>query len=121
MCYQRQVPVILEYQTAEGRSPFGEWFWRLDAQAAAKITRVIGKLEAGLRPDIVGVGSGVLEARVHFGPGYRVYFGLDGEALVLLLGGGDKQTQTEDVNNAKERWASYKVRKGKGLYYGAHP
>ena len=115
------MPAVLEYQTDEGRSPFGEWFWRLDARAAAKITRVVGKLEAGLRPDVEPVGRGVFEARIHFGPGYRVYFGLDGNVVVIMLGGGDKRSQTDDISYAKARWADYQARKQKDFQYGAHP
>jgi putative addiction module killer protein len=115
------VPTVHEYQTDDGRSPFGEWFWRLDARAAAKITRVIGKLGSGLRPDVQPVGQGVFEARIHFGPGYRVYFGLDGNAVVILLGGGDKRSQADDISHARARWADYRARKQKDSQYGAYP
>jgi putative addiction module killer protein len=114
------VPDLLEYQTDDGRSPFNVWFWRLDARAAARVTRVMNKLEDGLRPDVKPVGEGVFESRIDFGPGYRVYFGLDGETLVILLGGGNKQSQSTDIILAKERWADYRARKVKGLYHGAH-
>jgi len=58
-----------------------------------------------------GVGGGVLEYRVDFGPGYRVYFGLDGDTLVILLGGGTKKRQQRDIEIAKSRWTDYKQRK----------
>ena len=58
------------------------------------------------------VGEGVFEARVDFGPGYRIYFGLDGTALVILLGGGDKRGQAVDIRDAKACWADHRVRKG---------
>lgn len=58
-----------------------------------------------------GVGSGVLELRLNFGPGYRVYFGKDGERLVILLGGGDKKSQQADIDAAHVLWAEYKKRK----------
>jgi len=58
-----------------------------------------------------GVGSGVHELRLDFGPGYRVYFGKDGERIVILLGGGSKRRQQADIAAAHELWAEYKKRK----------
>jgi putative addiction module killer protein len=57
------------------------------------------------------VGEGLLEYRIDFGPGYRVYFGRDGERLVILLGGGTKKRQQKDIGLARDRWADYKARK----------
>jgi len=57
------------------------------------------------------VRPGVFEARIHWGPGYRIYFGLDGDEFVILLGGGEKRTQDEDIDHAEERWNDYKARK----------
>ena len=62
---------------------------------------------------VKGVGSGVFEFRINFGPGYRVYFGKDGEAVVILLGGGTKKRQDRDIATALERWTDYKKRKAK--------
>jgi putative addiction module killer protein len=56
------------------------------------------------------VGEGVMEARIDFGPGYRVYFARNGEALVILLCGGDKSTQDPDIRRAKEYWSDYRTR-----------
>ena len=61
-----------------------------------------------------GVGEGVLEYRINFGPGYRVYFGLDGEVLVILLTGGTKQRQQRDIDAAKASWTDYKRRRPRG-------
>ena len=58
-----------------------------------------------------GVGAGVFEYRIDFGPGYRVYFGKDGETVVILLGGGTKKRQDRDIATAKERWKDYKERR----------
>ena len=60
---------------------------------------------------VTGVGAGVFERTIDWGPGYRVYFGKDGDDLILLLGGGSKKGQTNDIAAAKERWANYKKRK----------
>src|SRR5438094_741753 len=86
-------------------------FGVVDAAAAAKVTTAIRRLEAGNFSNVKGVGAGVFEYRVDFGPGYRVYFGKDGEALVILLGGGTKKRQDRDIVKAHERWADYKNRK----------
>jgi putative addiction module killer protein len=63
---------------------------------------------------VKGVGSGVFECKIDFGPGYRVYFGKDEERLVILLGGGSKKRQARDIQNAIFRWQDYKARKKKG-------
>jgi putative addiction module killer protein len=57
------------------------------------------------------VGAGVFEYRIDFGPGYRVYFGKDGDAVVILLGGGTKKRQSRDITTAQDRWKDYKKRK----------
>ena len=118
--YRTIVADVLEYEPASGTSPFAKWFWGLEPRAAARVTVVVEKLGQGLRPDVKPVGGGVHEARIHYGPGYRVYFGLDGTTLIILLGGGDKKTQADDVREALRRWADYKARKQKGTGHGAH-
>jgi putative addiction module killer protein len=60
---------------------------------------------------VKGVGGGVFELRVDFGPDYRVYFGKDGSEIVILLGGGTKKRQDRDINTAQANWLSYKRRK----------
>jgi putative addiction module killer protein len=102
---------ILEYLDAGGRSPFAGWFDRLDAPAAAKVTIALSRIGRGNLSNAKAVGGGVQEFRIDFGPGYRVYFGRDGDALVILLGGGTKQRQQQDIANAHARWDDYKRRK----------
>ncbi len=68
-------------------------------------------MEQGNFSNVKGVGAGVLEYRIDFGPGYRIYFGKDGDALVILLGGGKKKGQQHDIAAAHERWKDYKQRK----------
>lgn len=68
-------------------------------------------MEAGNLGDVKPVGEGVSERRINFGPGFRVYFGQDGDALVLLLNGGTKRRQQRDIDEAKRLWADYKRRK----------
>jgi putative addiction module killer protein len=102
---------IVEYLDATGRSVFGVWFDRLDAQAAAKITVALQRLRQGNLSNVKGVGSGVLEYRIDFGPGYRLYFGRDGDEIVVLLAGGTKRRQQQDTETAQSLWTEYRRRK----------
>ena len=107
-----RVIAIREYHDQSGRVPFRRWFEALNAQAVAKVTTALARLELGNFSNIKGVGSGVYEIRINFGPGYRVYFGKDGEELVILLAGGVKQRQSRDIQLAKQFWHDYNRRKG---------
>lgn len=106
-----ELMVLKEYEDGEGRSPFGLWFTALDAVAAAKVTVALNKVERGALSNVKPVGEGVSEYRIDFGPGYRVYFGMDGQTLVILLSGGTKKRQQRDIDTAKSLWADYKARK----------
>lgn len=102
---------IRTYQAADGRQPFAKWFADLEPVARAKITRAIARMEQGNLSNVKSVGEGVLEYRIDSGPGYRVYFGRDGDALIILLVGGTKRRQQQDVDAAHECWREYKSRK----------
>src|ERR1700761_7968647 len=102
---------VREYLTPAGDSPFGVWFDDLDAQAAAKVNVAVTRIRLGSVSNVKGVGSGVFEFRLDYGPGYRIYFGKDGETLVILLAGGTKQRQQRDIETAQVRWRDYKDRK----------
>ena len=105
------MPQTREYEDEDGQSPFGKWFDALEPIAAARVRLSVAKLETGLLPNVKSVGGGVHEAKVEYGPGYRVYFAFDGKDLVLLLGGGQKGGQSIDVAAAQKRWVDYKKRK----------
>ena len=102
---------IREYLDTAGRSLYAEWFDRLNAEAAAKVTTAVTRISLGNFSNVEGVGSGVFEYKLDFGPGYRIYFGKDGETLVILLGGGTKKRQQRDINAALANWQDYKRRK----------
>lgn len=102
---------IREYVDARGKSPFADWFSEINAPAAAKVTTALLRMEMGNFSDVKGVGSGVYEYRIDFGPGYRIYFGKDGDHLVILLGGGNKKRQQHDIAEAVTLWAEYKKRR----------
>jgi putative addiction module killer protein len=102
---------VREFLERDGSSPFGKWFAGLDATAAAKITTAVLRMELGNFSNVKGVGAGVFEYRIDFGPGYRIYFGKDGDTLVILLAGGTKKGQDRDIATAHARWQEYKKRK----------
>jgi putative addiction module killer protein len=102
---------VREYLDCRGHSPFGAWSDRLNREAAAKVAAALARVQQGNFSSAKGVGAGVYEYRIDFGPGYRIYFGRDGERLVILLGGGTKKRQQEDIATALARWQDYKQRK----------
>lgn len=87
---------------------------RLDDSTQARITVALDRVERGNLSAAKGVGTGVFELRLDFGPGYRVYFGKDGDTLVILLGGGTKKRQQADIVAAQALWQEYKKRKREG-------
>ena len=102
---------VLEYQTENGRSPYQEWLRSLrDREARARVRVRVGRVALGNLGDWDAVGGGIGELRVHYGPGYRVYFGRQGNTVVILLCGGDKRTQAQDVELARAYWADYQQR-----------
>lgn len=105
---------LVEYLDPAARSRFAIWFGRLDAQAAAKVAVALSRIEAGNLSNVKSVGGGVVEFRIHWGPGYRIYFAQDGDALVILLAGGIKHRQQRDVEQAQQCWAEHKQRKKEG-------
>ena len=102
------MPEIRYYVEPDGRQPFAEWFADLETTARAKVTRAIVRLEQGNFSNVKSVGEGVFEYRIDFGPGYRVYFGPDGQRLVILLTGGTKKRQQSDIDAARAYWRDYK-------------
>ncbi len=99
------------YIDESGNQPFARWFTELDSMAAARVTTALTRIEHGNFSNVKGVGAGVFECRIDFGPGYRIYLGKDGDRLVILVGGGSKKRQSRDIAAAQERWANYKLRK----------
>ena len=102
---------IRYYIDVGGDAPFAEWFAELEPVAGARIARAIARMEQGNFSNTKGVGEGVLEYRIDFGPGYRVYFGRDGDTIVILLTGGTKKRQQRDIDTAKAYWRDYKLSK----------
>ena len=100
-----------EFLDGSGGSPFAHWFEDLDPKAAAKVTVALTRMGQGNLSNSKAVGRGVQEYRIDWGPGYRLYFGRDGDTLVILLCGGTKRRQHDDIAEAQAHWADYKRRK----------
>ena len=102
---------VVQYEGQDGSCPFADWFDCLETRAALKVRTALARIEAGNMGDVKPVGEGVSERRIDYGPGYRVYFGQDGAELVVLLVGGSKKRQQQDIEQAKALWAEYKARR----------
>ncbi|MGB8262193.1 MAG: type II toxin-antitoxin system RelE/ParE family toxin [Terracidiphilus sp.] len=102
---------VREYIDAKGRGHFSRWRLKLDWSARARIDQAILRLGEGNLSNVKPEGEGVSALRLDFGPGYRVYFGQDGSRLILLLAGGTKRRQRDDIELARELWAEYKAEK----------
>lgn len=102
---------IENYLTVDERCPFLEWLDALrDRTAQAKIRAKLDRASFGNLGDYRSVGEGVCEFRIKYGPGYRIYFGQIGTTIVLILCGGDKSTQQQDIRKAIEYWREYRSR-----------
>ncbi len=108
MCYHTNVIEIRQYIDRRGRNPFQHWFVELDGTARARIVTALDKLQRGNFSGVKGAGAGIFELRLDFGPGFRVYFGKDGDRIVILLGGGTKKRQQTDIEAVRELWQDYK-------------
>lgn len=102
------------YVDENGNHRFATWFDGLDSAAAVKVTIALARIGEGNFSNVKSVGAGVHEYKIDFGPGYRVYFGKDGNRIVILIGGGTKKRQQRDIEVAKNCWADYKRRKKQG-------
>ena len=102
---------VREYQDQKARSAFASWFNRLDATAAARVAVALQRMSMGNLSNAKSVSGGVFEYRLHTGSGYRIYFGKDGDNLVVLLGGGTKRRQQADITKAQALWGEYRQRK----------
>lgn len=101
------------YQDADGKVPYTEWIFKLrkkDPRAASKIDTRVDRAESGNFGDYRFEREGVWELKIDYGPGYRVYYALDGDRIILLLVGGDKPSQKQDLAKAVKFWREYQTR-----------
>ena len=102
---------LREYLSENGQSPFENWLIGLrDLTARARVETRLDRASLGNLGDHASVGDGVFELRIFYGPGYRVYYSLVGENVMLLLLGGTKGTQKRDIQIAKAYLADYRKR-----------
>jgi len=102
---------VRRYQRVDGVVPLTDWLSDLrDRRARVKLEIRFQRVSWGILGDVKPVGGGVLELREDIGPGYRVYLGQHGTALVILLCGGDKGSQNADIKRAREYWLDWKRR-----------
>ena len=102
---------IQSYITEDGKNPFVDWLDSLrDIKAIARIDKRIKRVSLGNLGDCKSIGGGIYELRIDYGPGYRVYFGQLGLTIILLLLGGDKTTQEQDINKAQQYWKDHENR-----------
>jgi putative addiction module killer protein len=102
---------LRHYVDSQGHDLFANWLSQLrDKQAQARIAARLIRLHNGNFGDCKPVGSGVWELRVDWGPGYRVYYALEGKHVILLCDGGDKRQQSQDIQRAIARWNEWQTR-----------
>lgn len=111
MRYHGEVLTVELLVAEDGTCPFQAWFDALPADAADRVDTAVERMRRGNLGDHKAVGEGVVERRIHHGPGYRIYFGRDGERLIVLIGGGTKKGQNRDIRTAQRLWREYKCRK----------
>ncbi len=100
---------VEEYLTDQGQCPFAEWLSALkDVTGRALLRKRINRLRRGNFGTTETLGNGLFELKIYYGPGYRVYFGRDGETIVILLCGGDKGSQKRDIERARKYWDDYR-------------
>ena len=98
---------VSEYVTAQGRCPFREWTLGLDESVKGRLHSRIRRFSTGNFGQNRHLGKGLCEAKLDFGSGYRVYYGIHRQQLVVLLCGGDKKTQERDIQKAKGWWEDF--------------
>ena len=102
---------ITEYVDTDGNRPFQKWIRGLNREAAAKMLFNLEKIASGNTSNMQSLRGGIHEVKIHFGPGYRIYLGMYGNKFIILLGGGTKKRQQEDIDRARGYWLDYKKRK----------
>ncbi|MBI5596009.1 MAG: type II toxin-antitoxin system RelE/ParE family toxin [Elusimicrobia bacterium] len=98
---------VVFFRTPSGRCPVQDWFRSLDSGAASIVSGRLNRLRRGLFGDAKNLGGGLWELRIDAGPGYRVYYGVDGRRLVVLLRAGQKRSQAADIGKARKHWLEH--------------
>lgn len=107
-CFPRELKT---YETVDGIQPFWDWIHSLsDKKTRGRILKRLDKVSLGNLGDYASLGDGVCELREHHGPGYRIYFAEEDKTIVILLCGGNKSSQEDDIRRAKDYWEDYRRR-----------
>ncbi len=101
---------LIDYETSNRSCPIRDWLDGLDNIVSARIEARLKRVALGNFGDVKPVGQGVSELRLKFGSGYRVYFAQHGAEIIILLSGGDKGSQSDDIETAKSFWSDFKRR-----------
>jgi putative addiction module killer protein len=106
---------ILIYETDNGKCPYLQWESKLSSKDRGVISSRLSRIRLGNFGDCKSVkGKGLYELRIHYGPGYRIYFGKQNNQVILLLLGGDKKSQKKDIQKSYQFWQDYlESQKGK--------
>lgn len=99
------------YQDQAGKEPFSNWLLKLDSKTQDIIIRRLNRVREGNFGDCKNLGNEIYELRFFFGSGYRIYFGKEKKTIVILLCGGDKTSQSNDIKKAKQYWRNYNEKK----------
>jgi len=100
---------IVEYVSGGGKNHFADWLAKIPAKHAIRVTEALYRMEQGNFGDHKAVGQGVMERRIFGSPALRIYYGMEGKNLVILLAGGGKNRQDRDISKAKALWAAYQT------------
>ncbi|OKH30612.1 addiction module protein [[Phormidium ambiguum] IAM M-71] len=107
---------VVLYVTEDNSCPFERWLESLrDRQARARIRKRLDRIGLGNLGDFKSVGEGIMELRIDYGPGYRIYCAQFGATIILLICGGDKSTQNQDIIKAKQYWIDFQNRQNANL------
>ena len=101
---------VVEYVREDGSNPYRRWFDGLHPQAATKVATARARLELGNTSNVKRIGA-IGEYRIDWGPGYRIYLTIEGDTLIILLGGGTKQRQRSDIRRARWLFEEYRARR----------
>ncbi len=108
MAHSAKTIEVIVYADEDGKEPFTQWLKRLrEPKTRRRILQRIARVQSGNYGDFKSLKDGVFELWLSFGSGYRVYFGEDGDTIVVLLSGGDKSTQNKEIETAKRYWKEY--------------
>jgi putative addiction module killer protein len=99
--------IVYYYQTSSGRCPFKDWFNSLEERIQQIVDARLTRVRRGLFGDAENLGGGIWELKLDVGPGHRIYYGMDGKSVVILLHAGHKKGQSGDIDAAREYWADY--------------